>query len=88
MKGQVFVGCRGDNKIIMFNEQSDGKLEMGSSFKVGDFPRHFSVIEREGFFIFVACQKGNIVERYHVSEKVVLLNQLTIKNPTCVIPVL
>ena len=57
---------------------------MGSSFKVGDFPRHFSVVE--GLYIFVACQKGHIVERYQVGDKILLLNQLTIKNPTCVIP--
>lgn len=82
--GQVIVGLRGDDKIMVFKEKEEA-LEVNYSFKVGNFPRHFAVF---GNFIFVACQKGNLVQKYFASpEKVELLSELQILTPSVVVTV-
>ena len=56
LKGSVYVGLRGDDKVMVFKEKGEA-LEMHCSFKVGNFPRHLNVSE-EGF-VYVSCQKGD-----------------------------
>jgi 6-phosphogluconolactonase len=41
-RNQVFLALRGDDKIMIFDEKED-KLEVNCSFKVKEFPRHFSI---------------------------------------------
>lgn len=82
--GQVMVALRGDDKIMVFKEKSE-ELEVDYSFKVGSYPRHFAVF---GNLIFVACQKGNLVQKYIASsEKVILLSELQILTPSVVVTV-
>jgi len=51
---------------------------------VGAWPRYFTLTE-EGL-LYVACQKGNLVEKYQISEaKITLLSQLAITTPSCVV---
>lgn len=83
LSNKVYLTLRGDNKAMIFNEKDD-KLEQECSFKVGDFPRHHKMTP-EGFF-YVACQKGNTVDKYLIApEKVTLLSQLAITTPSCVV---
>lgn len=51
-ESKVYVGCRGDNEIKIFNyvqlEENDKfriSLSGSASFKVGEWPRHFNISE-------------------------------------------
>lgn len=50
---------------MIFSEKGEN-LEMNFSFKVANFPRHFAVTKEN--MIFVACQKGNVIQKYLVSQ--------------------
>jgi 6-phosphogluconolactonase len=83
LNSQVYVALRGDDKMMLFHEKED-KLELNCSFKVEAFPRFFVVTP--GGTMYVACQKGNVVEKYHIAaEKITLLSQLAINTPSCVV---
>lgn len=46
---------RGDDYIIVF--ESDGwKLQQKYKFKVGKYPRHFT-ISKDNKYMYIACQK-------------------------------
>ena len=59
----------------MLFDEKEGKLQQKFSFKVGSFPRQFAVTTSG--FLFVACQKANLVEKYQITpEKIFLISQL------------
>lgn len=83
MNGLVYVGLRGDNKIMIFDEAGE-KLVQKFSFKVGDWPRHF-VVSKEGNLI-VACQKENkVMKFFYQGEKIFHLSEMEIEAPAVVV---
>lgn len=82
---RVFLALRGDNKVMIFNETGEGKLEQFCAFQVSDWPRHLAMADSG--FLYVAAQKGNLVEKYQVTpEKIILHSQLAVTTPSCVLP--
>lgn len=80
--GQVFLALRGDDKIMIFDEKED-KLDVNCSFKVKEYPRHFAITNESN--LFVACQKGNAVQRFLVSpQRIVLLGEAEILTPSVI----
>lgn len=59
------MAFRGDDKIMILDEKEE-KLVQNCAFKVGEWPRFFAITPSG--FLYVACQKGNKVQKYHVSE--------------------
>lgn len=83
ISGQVYLGLRGDDKVMVFHAKED-RLELNFSFRVGSWPRHFAATA-EGT-LFVACQKQNLVQKYQVSsEKILLLSEMEITTPSAVV---
>jgi 6-phosphogluconolactonase (cycloisomerase 2 family) len=64
LNSRVYLGLRGDDKVMIFDEQEEGKLQQFCAFKVGQFPRHFSVTPAG--YLYVACQRANLVEKYKI----------------------
>jgi 6-phosphogluconolactonase (cycloisomerase 2 family) len=60
-KGEVYIALRGDDKIIAFKDLKD-RLEQKIAWKVGKWPRHFSITEYG--VMHVTCQNENKVFRY------------------------
>lgn len=86
LNNRVYLALRGDDKVMIFDEQEEGKLQQFCSFKVGEFPRNFAVTA--GGYLYVACQRGNLVEKYKIEDtKIVLHSQLSLTTPSCVIVV-
>lgn len=86
LNNRIYLGLRGENKVMIFDEKEEGKLQQFCTFKVGEWPRHLSVTPSG--YLYVACQKGNLVEKYKISEeKIVLHSQLSMTTPSCVIVV-
>lgn len=86
VSGKVFIALRGDDKIMVFNEK-ENSLEVSYSFKVGSYPRHFAVSEANNLII-VACQKGNVVQKYYATlEKIVLLSEIGIVTPSVIVAI-
>ena len=80
LKGSVYVGLRGDDKVMVFKEKGEA-LEMHCSFKVGNFPRHLNVSE-EGF-VYVSCQKGDVVQKFlFEADKILMLSETAVPTPT------
>ena len=68
---------------MIFDVKED-KLDQNCSFKVESWPRYFTATE-DGY-IYVACQRANLVEKYYVTpEKITLLSQLAMMTPSCVV---
>lgn len=74
---------RGDNSLIIFDIPTLGILKERFRFKVGNWPRHFT-ISKAGT-IYVACQYENVVQRYrYEGGKLYQLGSLKISAPSCV----
>lgn len=83
LQDKVYLSNRGDNKVMIFDEKEE-KLEQNCSFKVGDWPRYFTITPSG--YMYVACQNGNLVEKYHITaEKITLLSQLALTTPSCIV---
>ena len=69
---------------MIFNDLGEGKLEQFCAFAVADWPRHLTMADTG--FLYVAAQKGNVVEKYQITqEKIILHSQLTVTTPSCLL---
>lgn len=80
--GEVYIALRGDDKIIVFGDEKD-KLSQKLAFKVGKWPRHFTITDYG--VMYIACQKEDRVYRYlFKDDKILQIGEMTIANPTVV----
>lgn len=69
--------------MMIFNAKED-KLEQNCSFKVGNWPRFFAITPTG--YLYVACQKGNVVEKYYVTpEKILMQAEISLTTPSCIV---
>ena len=67
---------------MVFADEKD-KLEQKMAFRVGKWPRHFTITDYG--VMYIACQKEDRVYRYLLKEdKIMQIGELTIPNPTVV----
>ena len=79
---KVYVAFRGDDKIMILDEMED-KLQQNCAFKVGEWPRYFAITPNG--YLYVACQRANKVQKYHLTEdKIILESELTLNTPACI----
>jgi 6-phosphogluconolactonase (cycloisomerase 2 family) len=78
----VYIALRGDDKIMVFTDEKE-KLTQKLAFRVGKWPRHFTITDYG--LMYIACQKEDRVYRYLFKEdKIMQIGELTIQNPTVV----
>ena len=66
----------------MFADDKD-KLTQRIAFKVGKWPRHFTITDYG--VMYIACQKEDKVYKYlFKEEKILQIGELNIANPTVV----
>ena len=53
-QNEVYIALRGDDKIIVFTQDKE-KMTQKLAFKVGKWPRHFTITDYG--VMYIACQK-------------------------------